>query len=153
MNFRLNISFTSSFNVVIKKSISFKLLNKLKTSTNIVMIGAVVFYKLNFRKNKIISVKYYFIMMFEIDDALTIYRDQNDLKIFLIEINKMSEIFIKKFSLKIIKTKFYFDFYDLLQTFDSIIIKIFCFIIFLIIKSISSTIFTRCKVEFIFYFI
>ena len=59
-------------------------------------------------------------IMFEIDDALTIYRIKNDLKIFLIEINEMSEIFIKKSSLKEIKIKFYFDFYDLLQTFDSI---------------------------------
>ena len=39
----------------------------------------------------------------------------------------MSEIFIKKFSLKKIKTKFHFDFHDLLQTFDSIIIKNFSF--------------------------
>ena len=35
----------------------------------------------------------------------------------------MSEIFIKKFSLKKIKAKFHFNFYDLLQTFDSIATK------------------------------
>ena len=52
--------------------------------------------------------------MFEIDDALTIYRVKNDLKTFLIKINEMNEIFIKKFSLKKIKAKFHFDFHDLL---------------------------------------
>ena len=61
--------------------------------------------------------------MFEIDDALTTYRVQNDLKFFLIKINEMNELFIKKLSLKKIKTKFYFDFHDLLQTFDSIAIE------------------------------
>ena len=42
----------------------------------------------------------------------------------------MSEIFIKKFFLKKIKIKFYFDFHDLLQTFNSIAIKnllFYCF--------------------------
>ena len=39
----------------------------------------------------------------------------------------MSEIFIKKFSLKKIKAKLYFDFHDLLQAFDSIITKNFLF--------------------------
>ena len=84
------------------------------------MIDIVVFYKLNSRKNKTTNVKCYFMTMFEIDDALTIYRVKNDLKIFSIEINEMSEIFIKKFSLKEIKAKFYFDFHDLLQAFDLI---------------------------------
>ena len=74
LSFRLNNSIFFFFNIVIKKLISFKLLNKLKTSTNIVMIDVVVFYKLNFRKIKIIDVKCYFIIMFEIDNALTIYR-------------------------------------------------------------------------------
>ena len=73
LNFKLNNSFTSSFNVVTKKSISFKSLNKSRISMNIIMIDAAVFYKLNFRKNKKINVKCYFIIMFEIDDALTIY--------------------------------------------------------------------------------
>ena len=106
-----------------KRSILFKSLNKLKILMNIVMIGVIVFYKLNFRKNKATNVKYYFMTMFKIDDALTIYRVQNDLKISLIEINKINEIFIKKFFLKEIKTKFYFNFHDLLQTFDSITTK------------------------------
>ena len=75
------------------------------------MIDVVVFYKLNFRKNKVTDVKCYFMMMFEIDDALTIYRVKNDLKVFLIKINEMNETFIKKFSLKKIKTKFHFDFH------------------------------------------
>ena len=121
LNFKLNNSFTFSFNVVTKKLISFKLLNKLKISTNIVMIDVVVFYKLNFRKNKITDVKCYFMIIFKINDALTIYRVKNDLKIFSIEINEMNEIFIKKLSLKEIKVKFHFDFHDLLQTFNSII--------------------------------
>ena len=68
-------------------------------------------------------MKYYFMTMFEIDNALTIYRVQNNLKPFLIKINKMNETFIKKSSLKKIKAKFYFDFHDLLQTFDSITTK------------------------------
>ena len=123
LNFKLNNSFIFSFNVVIKKLILFESLNKSKILTNIVMIDVVAFYKLNFRKNKTTNVKYYFMMMFEIDDALTIYRVKNDLKVFSIEINEMSEIFITKSSLKKIKAKFYFDFHDLLQTFDSIIIK------------------------------
>ena len=72
LNFKLNNSFISSFNVVTKRSISFKSLNKLKISMNIVMIDAAVFYKLNFRKNKVINVKCYFMMMFEIDDALIV---------------------------------------------------------------------------------
>ena len=120
LSFRSNNLFIFSFNVVTKKLISFESLNKLRILTNIVMIDVVVFYKLNFRKNKIADVKCYFMIMFEIDDALTIYRVKNDLKIFLIKINEMSETFIKKFSLKKIKTKFYLDFHDLLQTFDSI---------------------------------
>ena len=62
-------------------------------------------------------------IIFEIDDALTIYRVKNDLKILSIKINEMNEIFIKKSSLKEIKAKFYLDFHDLLQTFDSIITK------------------------------
>ena len=119
----MNNSFTSSFNVITKKLILFELLNKSKISTNIVIIDIVVFYKLNFRKNKTTSVKCYFIIIFEINDALTIYRVKHDLKIFSIKINEMNEIFIKKFSLKEIKVKFYFDFYDLLQTFDSITAK------------------------------
>ena len=120
LNFKSNNSFIFSFNVVTKKSISFKSSNKLKTSTNIVMIDVVVFYKLNFRKNKTANVKYYFMIMFKIDDALTIYRVKNDLKISSIEINEMDEIFIKKSSLKEIKIKFHLDFHDLLQTFDLI---------------------------------
>ena len=59
-------------------------------------------------------------MIFKIDDALTFYRVQNDLNFFSIKINEVGKIFIKKPFLKEIKTKFYFDFYDLLQTFDSI---------------------------------
>ena len=114
LSFRLKNSFFSSFNIIIKKLISFKSLNKLKISMNIVMINAAVFYKLNFRKNKATNVKYYFMMIFEINNTLTIYRVQNDLKIFSIKINEISEIFIKKSSLKKIKTKFYFNFYDLL---------------------------------------
>ena len=47
LNFKLNNSFSSSFNVVTKKSISSKLLNKSKILSNIVMISVVVFYKLN----------------------------------------------------------------------------------------------------------
>ena len=90
---------------------------------DIVMIDVIIFYKLNFQKNKTADVKCYFITIFEIDDALTIYRVKNDLKILLIEINEVNEIFIKKFSLKEIKAKFYLDFHNLLQTFDSIIIK------------------------------
>ena len=69
-------------------------------------------------------------MIFKIDDALTTYRVKNDLKIFSIEINEMNEIFIKKSSLKEIKAKLYFDFHDLLQTFDSITTKnlsFYCF--------------------------
>ena len=120
LNFKSNNSFTSSFNVVTKKLISFKLLNKLKILTNIVIIDVVVFYKLNFRKNKITNIKYYFIMMFEIDDALMIYHVQNDLKVFSIKINEINEIFIKKSSLKEIKVKLHFNFHDLLQAFDSI---------------------------------
>ena len=68
-------------------------------------------------------MKCYFMMIFKIDDALTIYRVKNDLKIFLIEINEIGEIFIKKSSLKKIKAKFYFDFHDLLQAFNSITAK------------------------------
>ena len=79
LNFKSNNWFISLFNIVIKKSISSESLNKSKISTNIVMIDVVVFYKLNFRKNKAINIKYYFMMMFEIDDALTIYRVKNDL--------------------------------------------------------------------------
>ena len=123
LNFKSNNLFFSSFNIVMKKLISFKSLNRLKIQTNIVMIDVVIFYNLNFWKNKAIDVKYYFMIIFEIDYALTIHRVQNNLKVFLIEINKINEIFIKKFSLKEIKTKFYFDFHDLLQTFDLIIIK------------------------------
>ena len=61
--------------------------------------------------------------MFEINDALTIYRVKNDLKVFSIKINGISEIFIKKSSLKKTKTKFHFNFLDLLQTFDLITAK------------------------------
>ena len=107
-------SFSFSFNIITKKSISFKSLNKLKTSTNIIIIDVIIFYKLNFRKNKIADVKYYFMTIFEINNALTIYRVQNDLKFLLIEINEMSEIFIKKLFLKEIKAKLHFDFHDLL---------------------------------------
>ena len=39
----------------------------------------------------------------------------------------MNEILIKKFSLKKTKTKFHFNFYNLLQMFDSITIKNFLF--------------------------
>ena len=120
LNFRSNNSFISSFNVVTKRLISSESLNKSKTSIDIIMINVVAFYKLNFRKNKTADVKCYFMMMFEIDDALTTYRVKNDLKVLLLKINEMSEIFIKKSSLKEIKTKFYLDFHDLLQTFDSI---------------------------------
>ena len=127
LSFKSNNLFIFLFNIVMKKSTLSESLNKSKTSTNIVMIDVVAFYKLNFRKNKTISVKCYFMMMFEIDDALTIYRVKNDLKIFSIEVNEMSEIFIKKSSLKKIKTKFYFDFHNLLQTFDSITTKNFSF--------------------------
>ena len=127
LNFKSNNSFIFSFNIVTKKSISSESLNKLKILTNIVMIDVIVFYKLNFRKNKTINVKCYFMMIFEINDALTIYRVKNDLKILLIKINEMNEIFIKKFSLKEIKAKFYFDFHDLLQTFDSITTKYLSF--------------------------
>ena len=123
LNLKSNNSLISSFNVVIKKLISSELINKSKTLTNIVMIDVVVFYKLNFRKNKTANVKCYFMMMFEIGNALTIYRVKNDLKVFSIKINEMSEIFIKKFFLKKIKAKFHFDFHDLLQTFDSITTK------------------------------
>ena len=123
LNLKSNNSFIFLFNVVTKKSISFESLNKSKISTNIVMIDVVAFYKLNFRKNKATNVKCYFMMIFEIDDALTIYRVKNDLKSFLIEINEMNEIFIKKSFLKEIKAKFHFDFHDLLQTFDLITIK------------------------------
>ena len=130
LNFKLNNLFILSFNVVTKKLTLFKSLNKSKISTNIVMIDVIVFYKLNFRKNKTANVKCYFIIIFKIDDALTIYRVKNDLKIFSIKINKMNEIFIKKFFLKEIKAKLYFNFHDLLQTFDSIITKnllFYCF--------------------------
>ena len=127
LNFKSNNSFTFSFNVIMKKSISFELLKKSKISTNIVIIDVVVFYKLNFWKNKTVDVKCYFMIMFEIDDALTIYCVKNDLKVFSIEINEVNEIFIKKFSLKEIKVKFYLDFHDLLQTFDSITTKNFLF--------------------------
>ena len=74
LNFRSKNSFFFLFNIVTKKSISSESLIKSKTSTNIVIIDVVVFYKLNFRKNKIINVKCYFMTIFEIDDALTIYR-------------------------------------------------------------------------------
>ena len=123
LNFKLNNSFIFSFNVVTKKLTSSELLNKSKILTNIVMIDVVVFYKLNFRKNKTTNVKCYFMTIFKINDALTIYRVKNNLKIFLIKINKMNEIFIKKSFLKEIKTKFYFNFHDLLQTFDLITTK------------------------------
>ena len=69
-------------------------------------------------------------MMFEIDDALTIYRVKHDLKVSSIKINEINEIFIKKSFLKEIKAKFYFDFHDLLQTFNSITIKNFSFYCF-----------------------
>ena len=127
LNFKSNNSFISSFNVVMKRSILFKLSNKSKISTNIVMIDVIIFYKLNFRKNKATNMKCYFIMMFKIDDALTIYRVKNDLKVFLIKINEMDEIFIKKSFLKKIKAKFHLDFHDLLQAFDSITTKNFSF--------------------------
>ena len=127
LNFKSNNLFIFSFNVVTKKSTSFELLNKSRISTNIIMIDVIAFYKLNFRKNKATNVKCYFMMMFEIDDALTIYRVKNDLKVFLIKINEMNEIFIKKSFLKEIKAKFHFDFHDLLQTFDSITTKNFSF--------------------------
>ena len=97
LSFKSNNSFIFSFNIVMKESISFKSLNKSRISTNIVMIDVVVFYKLNFRKNKTANVKYYFIIMFEIDDALTIYRVKNDLKVFSIEINEMNESLLKNF--------------------------------------------------------
>ena len=74
LSFQSNNSFFSFFNVVTNKSISFESLNKSKIQTNIVMIDIIVFYKLNFRKNKTINVKCYFMIMFEIDNALTIYR-------------------------------------------------------------------------------
>ena len=127
LNFKSNNLFIFSFNIVIKKSISFESLNKLKILMNIIIIDIVAFYKLNFRKNKTTNVKCYFIIIFKIDNALTIYRVKNNLKIFLIKINEMSEIFIKKSFLKEIKAKFYFDFYDLLQAFDSITTKNFSF--------------------------
>ena len=74
-------------------------------------------------QNNRLEILFYFIIMFEIDDALTIYRVKNDLKVFLIKINEMNEIFIKKTSLKEIKIKFHFDFHNLLQAFDSITTK------------------------------
>ena len=74
LSFKINNLFISSFNIVTKKLILFKSLNKSRTLTNIVMIDVAAFYKLNFRKNKTINVKYYFMTIFEIDDALTIYR-------------------------------------------------------------------------------
>ena len=123
LGFRSKNSFFSSFNVITKKLISSESLNKSRISTNIVMIDAVAFDKLNFRKNKITDVKCYFMMMFKIDDVLTIYRVQNDLKFLSIEINEMNEIFIKKFSLKKNQIKFHFDFHNLLQAFDSIAAK------------------------------
>ena len=117
------------------------------------MIDVIAFYKLNFRKNKKINIKCYFMIIFKIDKALTIYRVQNNLKIFLIKINEMSEIFIKKSFLKKIKIKFYFDFHDLLQTFDSIIIKIFSFYRFYNhkINFINDLHTMRNRVYFLFY--
>ena len=153
LSFRLKNSFFSLFNVVMKKLYSFESLNKLKISTNIVMIDVVVFYKLNFRKNKAINIRYYFIMMFKIDDALTTYRVQNNLKFLSIKINEMNEIFIKKLSLKKIKAKFYFDFYDLLQTFDSITTKILLFYYFYNhkIDFVNNFHTMRSQVYFLFY--
>ena len=54
----------------------------------------------------------------------------------------MSKIFIKKYSLKEIKVKFYFDFHNLLQMFDLIAAENLSFHCFIIIKLISLTIFT-----------
>ena len=78
------------------------------------MIDVVVFYKLNFRKNKTADVKYYFMMMLKINDALIVYRVQNVLKTFSIEINEINEIFIEKSFLEKIKAKCYFNFHNLL---------------------------------------
>ena len=153
LSFRSNNSFTFSFNVVTKRLISSELLNKSKISMNIVMIGAVVFYKLNFRKNKTADVKCYFMTIFEIDVALTIYHVKNDLKILLIEINEMGEIFIKKSFLKKIKAKLHFDFHDLLQAFDSIIIENLLFYRFYDhkINLVDDSHTMRSRVYFLFY--
>ena len=153
LNFKLNNSFIFSFKIITKKLTSFKSLNKLRTSTNIIMIDIVVFYKLNFQKNKATNVKCYFMMMFEIDDALTIYRVKHDLKIFSIEINIVNEIFIKKSFLKEIKAKIYFDFHNLMQTFNSIITKNLLFYCFYDhkINFIDDFHIMRSRVYFLFY--
>ena len=62
-------------------------------------------------------------IIFNINNVLLIYRVQNNLKAFSVEINEISETFIKKFSLKKIKAKSYSDFHDLLQTFNLIKIE------------------------------
>ena len=74
LNSQSNNLFSLRFNMITKISTLSKSLNKLKTSTNIVMIKIVVFCKLNFQKNKTANVKCYFMTIFKINNALLIYR-------------------------------------------------------------------------------
>ena len=100
--------------MITKNLTSSESLNKIKILTNILIINAVVFYKLSFRKNKAIDIKCYSMTIFKINDVLSIYRVQNNLKTFSVKVKKMSETFIKKFSLKEIEAKLHLDFCDLL---------------------------------------
>lgn len=87
-------------------------------SMNIVMIDAVAYYRLNFKKHQIAEIKCYFMIISEIDSCLQIYRIQTSLKKVSIEINEVDETFINKLSLNQIKTLLHFDFHDILKTFD-----------------------------------
>ena len=78
LNFQLNNIFFLQFNLITRSSTLFKSLNKIKISTNIVIIDVIVFYKLNFRKNKATDVKCYLIIIFEINNILSIYHVQNN---------------------------------------------------------------------------
>lgn len=87
-------------------------------SMNIVIIDAIVYYRLNFKKHQIVEIKCYFMIIFEIDDCLQIYRIQTNLKKISIEINEIDETFINKLSLNQVKRFLHFDFHDMLKTFD-----------------------------------
>ena len=72
-SFQSNIQFFLRFDIITRDLTSYKLLSKMKIFTNIVIINAIVFYKLHFRKNKATDVKCYSIIIFEINNALSIY--------------------------------------------------------------------------------
>ena len=68
-SFKSNVLILSEFNIVIKDWIAFESSIKLNILIVIAMIDAIVFYKLNFRKNKTAKTKNYFIIIFEIDNV------------------------------------------------------------------------------------